>query len=210
MVLYLPFFSNKESCARLPFRHESAGFEGGRLLKNIRKRRMYSGLNNRNERRRIIFKYCLRLGLPLLRSILSITRKRLEFDSVGEFSYFISFGEKNKKDIQRKEGCRHGLRNSWSKLRPITVGFIAKDIKALHTRWPLRKLPILASLSISWNQLIISDDQHFFADFMYQGVQANPILMPSNVLIGKFFSVTWKSQGESSSCPLQLEATHES
>ena len=26
-----------------------------------------------------------------------------------------------------------------------------------------------------------------------------------NVLIGKFFSVTWTSQGESSSCPLQLE-----
>ena len=52
MVLYLPFFSNKESCARLPFRHESAGFEDGRLLKNIRNRRMYSGLKNRNERRR--------------------------------------------------------------------------------------------------------------------------------------------------------------
>ena len=52
LVLYLPFFPNKESCARLPFRHESAGFEGGRLLKNIRNRRMYSGLNNRNERRR--------------------------------------------------------------------------------------------------------------------------------------------------------------
>ena len=52
LVLYLPFFPNKESCARLPFRHESAGFEGGRLLKNIRNSRMYSGLNNRNERRR--------------------------------------------------------------------------------------------------------------------------------------------------------------
>lgn len=44
----------------------------------------------------IIFKDCLGLGLPLSRSILSITRKRLAFDSVRELSYFISFAEKTK------------------------------------------------------------------------------------------------------------------
>ena len=52
----------------------------------------------------IIFKYCLGLGLPLSLSILSITRKRLEFDSVEEFSYFISFAEKTKKTYSVKKG----------------------------------------------------------------------------------------------------------
>ena len=45
----------------------------------------------------IILKYFLGLGLPLSRSILSITRKRLAFDSVTELSYFISMAEKTKK-----------------------------------------------------------------------------------------------------------------
>ena len=44
----------------------------------------------------IIFKDCLGLGLTLSRSIPSITRKRLAFDSVRELSYFISFAEKTK------------------------------------------------------------------------------------------------------------------
>lgn len=42
----------------------------------------------------IIFKDYLGLGLTLSRSILSITRNRLAFDSVRELSYFISFVEK--------------------------------------------------------------------------------------------------------------------
>lgn len=52
----------------------------------------------------IIFKYCLELGLPISRSILSITRKRLAFDSVEEFSYFITFAEKTKKTYNVKKG----------------------------------------------------------------------------------------------------------
>lgn len=50
-----------------------------------------------------IFKYCLGLGLPLSRSILSIKRKRLAFDSVTELSYFISFAEKTKKTYNVKK-----------------------------------------------------------------------------------------------------------
>ena len=52
----------------------------------------------------IIFKYCLGLGLPISRSILSITRKRLAFDSVEEFSYFITFAGKTKKTYNVKKG----------------------------------------------------------------------------------------------------------
>ena len=36
------------------------------------------------------------------------------------------------------------------------------------------------------------------------------LLRNSNVFVGKFFSVPWTSQGESSSYSLQLETTHES
>ena len=53
----------------------------------------------------IIFKYCLGLGLSLSRSILSITRKRLAFDSVKH--YFILLAEKPKKTynvIKLKKG----------------------------------------------------------------------------------------------------------
>ena len=82
----------------------------------------------------IIFKYCLGLGLPLSRSILSITRKRLAFDSVEEFSYFISFAEKTIKTYNVKKGVGTDSATADLKLRPITVGFIAKDIKALHAR----------------------------------------------------------------------------
>ena len=52
----------------------------------------------------IIFKYRLGLELPLSRSILSITRKRLAFNSVEEFSYFIRFAEKTKKTYNVKKG----------------------------------------------------------------------------------------------------------
>ena len=52
----------------------------------------------------IIFKYCLGLGLPLSLSILSITRKRLEFDSVEEFSYLLASPKKQKKTYSVKKG----------------------------------------------------------------------------------------------------------
>ena len=107
----------------------------------------------------IIFKYCLGLGLPLSRLILLITRKRLDFDSVEEFSYFISFAEKTKKTYNVKKGVGTDSATadrSWGQLQRASLRRILKLYTLIDRRGSFQYYPVCQSLKINLSSQMIN------------------------------------------------------